>query len=257
MTTINTQNNSAAAASGASSGSSGSSATDTTAADTEDRFLKLLVAQMRNQDPMNPLDNAQVTSQLAQISTVRGVEQLNQSMAGLVNKLSDTSPASAVGMLGRQVMVEGSQFEWTGAEAAASDASKVDEIDTPDASKLDSASKAAAAPVRLGFELASDAKLLRVEILDSAGKVVATRDLANVAAGVQTFEWDGKQSDDSTAASGKYQLRVYGADANGAEVAVSPLVMARVLGITQGSSGAQLELSNGSSAAASGVKAII
>lgn len=223
----------------------------------QDRFLKLLVAQLNNQDPMNPLDNAQVTSQLAQISTVRGIEQLNQSMGGLVNKLNDSSPASAVGMLGRQVLAAGSQFEWAGGEAAAADEAKVDEIETPDASKTDSGTGKTATPVRLGFELASDAKLLRVEILDSAGKVVATRDLANVSAGVQTFEWDGAKTDGGTAASGNYQLRVYGADTNGAEVAVTPLVMARVLGITQGNGGAQLELSNGSSTPASGVKAII
>ena len=54
---------------------------ESTADGTEDRFLKLLVAQMRNQDPMNPMENAEVTSQLAQISTVRGIESMNRSMA--------------------------------------------------------------------------------------------------------------------------------------------------------------------------------
>lgn len=44
----------------------------------QDRFLKLLVAQLNNQDPMNPLDNAQMTSQIAQINTVTGIQQLNQ-----------------------------------------------------------------------------------------------------------------------------------------------------------------------------------
>ncbi|MFP5407510.1 MAG: flagellar hook assembly protein FlgD, partial [Gammaproteobacteria bacterium] len=65
------------------------------AAGTEDRFLKLLVAQMRNQDPLNPLDNAQVTSQLAQINTVRGIEQLNASMATLASASTAVSPVSA------------------------------------------------------------------------------------------------------------------------------------------------------------------
>ncbi|MGD9943763.1 MAG: flagellar hook assembly protein FlgD [Burkholderiaceae bacterium] len=254
MSTVNnnmSQYTSSAASAANGSSNSGSAATDSADA-TEDRFLKLLVAQMRNQDPMNPLDNAQVTSQLAQISTVRGIEQLNQSMGGLTSKLSDSSPASAVGMLGRQVMVAGSKFDWGGASAA-DDTTPVDDTQTPDVS----ASSSQPSSVRLGFELVSEAKVLRVEIVDSAGQVVSTRDLSNVASGVQTFEWDGKRSDGSAAPAGSYQLRVYGAAADGGEVAVSPLVMARVLGITQGSDGARLELSNGSSAAASGVKAIV
>ena len=50
----------------------------------QDRFLKLLVAQMQNQDPLNPMDNAQVTSQMAQINTVSGIEKLNTHGAGPV-----------------------------------------------------------------------------------------------------------------------------------------------------------------------------
>jgi flagellar basal-body rod modification protein FlgD len=53
------------------------------ATEIQDRFLKLLVAQMTNQDPLNPLDNAQVTTQLAQISTVSGLDKLNDSLSGL------------------------------------------------------------------------------------------------------------------------------------------------------------------------------
>ena len=58
-------------------------ATTAANANSEDRFLKLLVAQMQNQDPLNPMDNAQVTSQMAQISTVSGIEKLNSTVLGL------------------------------------------------------------------------------------------------------------------------------------------------------------------------------
>ncbi len=68
-------------ADGASS-KAGASATPNDAGLT-DRFMKLLVAQMNNQDPLNPLDNAQITSQLAQINTVVGVNQLNTTVNGL------------------------------------------------------------------------------------------------------------------------------------------------------------------------------
>jgi len=54
-----------------------------------DRFMKLLVTQMQNQDPLNPLDNAQVTSQMAQINTVSGIEKLNQSITAMSQLMSD------------------------------------------------------------------------------------------------------------------------------------------------------------------------
>ena len=70
---------------GEGSGASGA-AKPTADADTEDRFLKLLVAQMNNQDPLNPLDNSQVTSQLAQINTVKGIDKLNTALQTLIER---------------------------------------------------------------------------------------------------------------------------------------------------------------------------
>ena len=110
--------NAANAAANAAAAAYGAPADGTDTADgTEDRFLKLLVAQMRNQDPLNPLDNAEVTSQLAQINTVRGIEQLNASMTKVATASTAVSPLSAVGLLGRQVLVEGNRFEWTDPDA--------------------------------------------------------------------------------------------------------------------------------------------
>ena len=120
-------------------------ALETDSADaTEDRFLKLLVAQMRNQDPLNPLDNAQVTTQLAQISTVRGIEGLNRTMGNFVT--SQGSAAASVGMLGRQVLVPGEVFAWQ--------------------------PPADGGPTRIGFELSEPATALRLELIDKSGKVV-------------------------------------------------------------------------------------
>ena len=66
---------------GTTTGNTKASDPNTDPAAAQDRFLKLLVAQLNNQDPMNPLDNAQMTSQMAQINTVTGIQQLNQTMA--------------------------------------------------------------------------------------------------------------------------------------------------------------------------------
>jgi flagellar basal-body rod modification protein FlgD len=61
-------------------------------ADAQDRFLKLLTTQLKNQDPLNPMDNAQMTSQLAQISTVDGIEKLNATLQKLLSSSNEPRP---------------------------------------------------------------------------------------------------------------------------------------------------------------------
>ena len=71
------------------------STTDPAAA--QDRFLKLLVAQLNNQDPMNPMDNAQMTSQMAQINTVTGIQQLNKTMESMAGQFTASSTVRPMG----------------------------------------------------------------------------------------------------------------------------------------------------------------
>mgnify|MGYP003505357098 FL=1 len=71
----------------------------------QDRFLKLLVTQMKNQDPLKPLDNAEVTSQLAQISTVTGIDKLNSTLQLLTSDVGDSLSVEATGMIGHSVFV--------------------------------------------------------------------------------------------------------------------------------------------------------
>lgn len=244
-----TQNNAAnrAAAAGAVSNALAAAGAGETAEGSEDRFLRLLVAQMRNQDPLDPLDNAQVTSQLAQIQTVRGIEQLNASMATLASASTSVSPLSAVAMLGRQVLVEGEGFRWPASAGAAA---------TADPTMPDSTGAGAAA-VRIGFELPAPARAVRVEIVDAAGRVVHARDFDRPDAGVHTLEWDGVDADGRGVSSGKYRLRAYGVDADGGESRVTTLVPARVSGVNQGSGGARLELLGHEAVPASAIRAVL
>jgi len=85
----------------------------------QDRFLTLLVAQMKNQDPLNPLDNAQVTSQLAQINTVNGIEKLNHTLTKLLESNQDTQALQAATVVGRQVLADGNGIVLAGATARA------------------------------------------------------------------------------------------------------------------------------------------
>ena len=76
---------------------------------TSDRFLKLLVAQMQNQDPLNPMDNAQVTSQMAQINTVTGIEKLNTTVQGLNGQFVQLQALQGASLVGRDVIVAGNR----------------------------------------------------------------------------------------------------------------------------------------------------
>src|SRR3989442_14252778 len=74
-----------------------------------DRFLKLLVTQMQNQDPLNPMDNAQITSQMAQINTVNGIEKLNTTVASLSGQFLQMQTLQGASLVGRGVLVEGKE----------------------------------------------------------------------------------------------------------------------------------------------------
>jgi flagellar basal-body rod modification protein FlgD len=201
-----------------------------TADGTEDRFLKLLVAQMRNQDPLNPMDNAQVTSQLAQISTVRGIESLNKSMTDFVAANAQGTALSSVAMLGKQVLVQGDAFNYQPA--------------------------AAGAGTRLGIELGGAATAARLEVVDASGNVVHTRTMTNVAAGMQTFEWDGRNSKGSAVPAGPLSVRVAAVEGTVA-VEAAALVPARVVGIGQSGGSTRLELDGPAPVAPSDVRVIL
>ena len=156
-----TSTNSATAA--LASTSSSTTATSTkNAAGSEDRFLKLLVAQLSNQDPMNPMDNAQMTSQMAQISTVTGVQQVNQAIQELSAQLSSMQMLQSSSLVGRSVLVDGARLPVSNGKAAGA------------------------------FELVAAADSAKVEILSAGGQVIDTIDLGALAAGRQPFEWDAK-----------------------------------------------------------------
>jgi flagellar basal-body rod modification protein FlgD len=78
----------------------------------QNRFLKLLVTQLQNQDPLNPLDNAAVTTQLSQINTVTGIERLNATLETLLNTFNDGQAMQAAALIGKSVLVAGSRCPW-------------------------------------------------------------------------------------------------------------------------------------------------
>src|SRR5512141_644089 len=160
-----------------SSTSSAAAATSTAASQlqaTQDRFLALLVAQMKNQDPLNPMDNAQVTSQMAQLSTVSGINQLNATVQALSSSMTSAQSLQATAMIGHAALVPGNRIVM--AKGAANAA----------------------------VELSQPADQVTVTIKDAKGNVVRTLQLGEQKAGITDFQWDGKDDSGATLADGAY-----------------------------------------------------
>lgn len=177
MATVENNTTSSSILAALNSGSSASTAASTTD-DIQNRFLTLLVAQLENQDPLNPLDNTEITSQLAQMSTVRGIEQLNSQLSSLVDSLADSQAVQASALIGNTVLVPGSHLTLSEGEAFG------------------------------GVNLKSAADQVTVSILDSTGKVVQTQTLGANEAGNVLFSWDGSTSSGTKAADGSYSFKV-------------------------------------------------
>jgi flagellar basal-body rod modification protein FlgD len=204
-----------------------SSATGTSSSQSlSDTFLKLLVAQMNNQDPLNPVDNSQVTSQMAQISTVTGISTLNGTVSQLVSQLQQSQAMQSTQMAGHTVLVPGNAL--TLATSAAASGS------TPTSAAYG------------GFKLSQAADSVSVTVKDSSGATVRTLNLGALGAGVQDFSWDGSTNSGAQAAAGSYTYSV-AAQAAGQAVTATAYSAQQVVGVAPQSDGSvQFLLANGS-----------
>ncbi len=178
-----------------------------------DRFLKLLVAQLNNQDPLNPLDNAQVTSQMAQINTVTGINNLGEAVAQMVVQFVQLQSLQAALLAGRNVMVAGNGLA-LGADGDA----------------------------KAGFELQVPADRVQVEVRDANGLLVREIALGPAPEGIQRFAWDGTTDSGARAAAGQYTFTVR-ATASGRPVDATALTVRQVEGVRQGAGTVSLILS--------------
>ncbi len=179
--------------------------------DAQNRFLKLLTTQLKNQDPLNPMDNAQMTSQLAQISTVDGIEKLNATLQKLVASSVDGEAMQAANLVGHQVMIAGSGLQ-LGDNGAVG-----------------------------GVELASAADQVVVTVKDPNGLVMKTIDLGNLDGGIHNFSWDGTTDAGAQAVNGNYSIAV-SAKRGKEKVTASALQLSGVTNINRSTQGVTLNL---------------
>jgi flagellar basal-body rod modification protein FlgD len=177
----------------------------------QDRFLKLLVTQMKNQDPLNPMDNAQVTSQMAQIQTVSGIDQLNTTVQGLNGQFAQLQALSGASLVGRDVLIDGNRM--------VADSNGVGHG---------------------GFELASQADQVKLEVLDASGRVIDSADLGALASGRHSFDWTPSAGVNPALAS---RFRIT-ANLGATAVTATPFTRDLVDAVSAGPSGLVLELAH-------------
>lgn len=201
MTVASVSNNSQQA-SAATSAQLSSTAASTTGVNKDD-FLKLLVAQMSNQDPTQPQEGTEFVTQLAQFSLVE--QSVNQSTAlnTLSTQLTGMSANQATDLIGQTVQVKGSGLSWDGLT-----------------------------PTSTSVSLSAPSASTTVQIQDSNGRTVRTLQMGAQSAGPLTIKWDGKDDAGQTAAKGTYTASVSATSANGGIVNASANVSGKVTQVT-------------------------
>jgi len=137
-------------------------------AGSQDRFLKLLVTQLQNQDPLSPMDNAELTSQIAQINTVTGVTNLNTSVQGLQSQFVQMQALQGASLVGKDVIVPGNKVDIDNGVGQG------------------------------GFKLDSAADNVTVDILNAAGVKIDTVQLGAQSAGMNGFQWAAGKYDNTS-----------------------------------------------------------
>ncbi len=144
-------------------------------------FLRLLVAQMENQDPTKPMDNFQFLSQIAQFGMVDGIQNLESSFGSVADSFRQTQLLQASSLLGQEVLAESNLATLSPANGLRG------VVDVPDG-----------------------ASQVSVEIRDEAGILVDTLNLGASSGGEMTFEWDGIGSDGQALPWGQYFIHAQG-----------------------------------------------
>ncbi|CAN5428881.1 flagellar hook assembly protein FlgD [soil metagenome] len=173
-------------------------------------FLKLMTAQLKNQDPFAPVDNTQMVAQMAQFSSLSGITEMNTTLKAMSEKLGATTTSDALAYVGKTVLTEG-----------------------------DTAYGRTSGGLAGAVELGSDASDVAVTITDANGATLRTLNLGAQAKGTVSYDWDGLTDAGVDAGTGPFNVAVQAQNA-GKQVASTPLVWAPVASVSIPSSGEPL-----------------
>lgn len=178
----------------------------------QEDFLKLMITQFQNQDPFKPMENGEFLGQLAQFSTVNGIDSLNTSFSGLAGSIQDEQALQAANLVGRSVLAV-----------------------------TDIGYLADDGLVNGAVEIDGAVSNVQIEISNAAGEVVQRLNLGEQSAGLARFSWDGMNADGERAPADHYQITARVVRGNNVESAAT-LVEADVESVTLGQFGSGMTL---------------
>ncbi len=199
------------------SGSSSSSGASGSAQAMQDQFMKLLVAQLQNQDPTNPMDNSQMTSQLAQISTVSGLQQLNTTMSSMSALFNSSQALQSASLIGKQVMAPTKSWAYDGTNN-----------------------------LQASVSVPAGTTQMQVSVVSlSTGKIVDQMTTTPTAGQANPINWDGTLADGTKAPAGNYAIVAQGVDASGTQTALTVDGWQTASSVILNGSNVQVVLANG------------
>lgn len=169
----------------------------------KDDFLKLLVTQLQKQDPLNPSDPTQFTSQLAQFSSLEQLTNVNTNLTGLSTQDLLNSRMSAAGFIGKKIQVNSSTLSVNSGKTNA-----------------------------VQYSLPSDSTATSVNIYDSSGTLINVVSLGTQSAGSHDFTWNATGSNGSKMADGNYKFEITGQDSAGHALTTTCTTTGQVTGVS-------------------------
>jgi flagellar basal-body rod modification protein FlgD len=184
------------------------STTGGTAAEQTQNFLKLLIAQIQNQDPMAPMDASTMTSQMSQLNMVSSMGNMNTSMTAMLAQMQSVNFINQAALIGHSPLVAGSGIAFDGTNQ-----------------------------VMLGANAVNPLTSAVATITDADGNVVNSVDLGALNAGISNFIWNGKDANGDTVPAGMYYLNLSGKNADKGTENPTAYVASAVASVTKGSTG--------------------
>jgi len=180
---------------------------------TQDDFLKLLIAQLQNQNPLEPMDNQEFAAQLATFNSLGQLIDINGKLGQLQSMQGLASQYNAASLIGKEIEVGGNALNLAEGSSAS-----------------------------FGYQLGANAARVGISIRNSAGELVRQFDAGRQKAGEQTIQWDGKNSAGKTAPAGRYDFEIAAVDVSGRNIPASGLVRGTVTGVRLGGNEPLLEI---------------
>ncbi|MCC6501715.1 MAG: hypothetical protein IT362_01100 [Deltaproteobacteria bacterium] len=170
----------------------------------KDAFLKLLVTQLENQDPLNPTENTEFVAQLAQFSSLEGIQNLNTSFSGVKDSMEALQSYGSVSLIGKNARAEASSFVFDGSSR------------------------------KLGFSVSSDAAYATLVVKDPSGRQIREMELGALKPGYEEAEWNGLDDLGLPASEGLYEFSLVAKGFDNKQIDSSTFINGPVTGVSLG-----------------------